>query len=170
MTTVDQERLIQSWIAAATSRTPHAASRNRDIKVEQLRHLAMLRLSGRIDELMQHFATDCEMYVGGAAQFSPLSGRARGLDEIRARLQSFPAILEVLDLEFISIIVENDDVAIRWRCQPRERRAATSDWIEGMSVAHFDDGLISYYGNFMDTAALARLLGWKRLVSADSEA
>jgi ketosteroid isomerase-like protein len=169
MTTADQERLVQTWIAAAENRAYHVPSQNRELQIERLRKIAVLRFTGRIDELMAHFAEDCEMYVGGGAQFAPLSGYSIGRDEIRTRLKSFNIVLEFLDLEFISIIVENDDIAIRWKCQARHRRPGASEWLEGMSVAHFRDGLISYYGNFLDTAALARLVDWKQLVSADDE-
>jgi ketosteroid isomerase-like protein len=170
MTTADQERLVQTWIHAAERRDHHTTSRNRELKIERLKQVAVLRFTGRIDALMEHFAEDCEMFVAGGPQFNPLSGRCHGREEVRTKLQSLHAVFDFLDLEFISIIVENDDVAIRWKCQPRRQKAGPGEWLEGMSVVHFRGELITYYGNFLDTAVLARLIDWKRLAApADTE-
>jgi ketosteroid isomerase-like protein len=160
----DQDRLIQTWVAATEG--PHPPSPERIQKLQRLRNLAMLRFSGRLDDLMSHISTDCELYVVGGSQFSPFSGRFHGHDEIRRQMERVNILLGFIALEFISIIVENDDVAIRWRCRARNQSSASGEWLEGMSVVHFRDGLITYYGNFLDTAALARLVNWNELVAA----
>ena len=49
-------------------------------------------------------------------------------------------------------------MAVRWKCQARNENVQTADWLEGMSVLQFRDGLIAYYGNFLDTALAMRFI------------
>jgi ketosteroid isomerase-like protein len=162
------ERLIQTWAAATGSPSGKAPSEARLGKLEQLRRLAFLRLSGKIDEVMAGFSDDCELYVVGGPQFSPISGRFQGRAQILRQMGLVNRLLDFVDLEFISVIIENDDVAIRWTCRARSP-SPRAESVEGMSIVHFDDGLISYYGHFLDMGALARLADWDEIVALSRE-
>lgn len=166
MRAADQDRVVQTWIAATEAPQHSSASPDRKRKIERLRDIALLRLSGRADEMIKFFSEDCEFYVVGGPQFSPFSGRFHGREQILDQMNVVNLLFEFVDIEFISVIVENDDVAIRWKCQARQRRSGPSEWLEGMSVVHFDGDLINYYGNFLDTGALVRLVDWPKIMTA----
>jgi ketosteroid isomerase-like protein len=153
-------------LAANLSETPPIArphvspSENREAKIQSMRRLVGLRLRGQLDELMQNFASDCEMYMSGSTQFSSLSGRYSGREEIRDKMESTNDLFSMVTLEVVDLLVEGDDVAIRWKCKPKRQAPEASGWLEGMTVVKFKNDLVTYYGNYVDTAALQQLFDW----------
>jgi hypothetical protein len=158
MTSADQDKLIRSWLPDRDSRETAAAKRNREHKIALMRHLAMLRFSGRIDELAKHLTDDCEMYLSGGLQSGPLSGRYVGRDKVIEKIGTLYRLFDFIEVEAVSTIIENDDLAVRWKCQARNRANGPSEWLEGMTVVHFRNDLVSYYGNFIDTVVLSKLV------------
>ena len=155
---VDHYQLSVSWDFEPRNDLDTPSAQRRNQQIARVRQLASLRFAGRIDELMQHFAPDCELYLGGGTRGMPLCGRFRGREEVAARLRAVDVMFERIKIEIVSVIVEKDDVAVRWRCQARDTVADTADWLEGMSVLNFRDGLVAYYGNFLDTAMAMRFI------------
>jgi len=141
--------------AATTPIVP--ALDNRAAKIMRMRELVGLRLRGRLEELMQNFSEDCEMYMGGGTQFSAISGRYHGRDEVRQKMEFMQKLFMQITLEVVDLLVEGDDVAIRWKCKSRNQPAEPTSWLEGMTVVKFRDNLVVYYGNYVDTAALQEL-------------
>ena len=156
--TVDQKKLAIRWAFDPKIDLDTPYGRKRAERIAQIREITDLRFSGRLDELMERFSPDCEMNLGDGTRVNPLSGRYRGRDEVSEKLRSLDAIFDRIQLEIVSIIVEKDDVAVRWKCQARNENVQTADWLEGMSVLQFRDGLIAYYGNFLDTALAMRFI------------
>ncbi len=134
---------------------------NRAAKIMRMRELVGYRLRGQLDELMQSFSVDSEMYMGGGTQFSSISGRYQGRAEIREKMESMQDLFTQITLEVVDLLVEGDDVAIRWKCKPRNQPAEPKGWLEGMTVVKFRDDLVTYYGNYVDTAALQKLFEWR---------
>ena len=134
---------------------------NRAVKIMRMRELVGYRLRGQLDALMQSFAEDSEMYMGGGTQFSSISGRYHGRAEIRQKMESMQDLFAQVMLEVVDLLVEGDDVAIRWKCKPRDDTAEPGGWLEGMTVVKFRDDLVIYYGNYVDTAALQKLFEWR---------
>jgi ketosteroid isomerase-like protein len=122
--------------------------------------LLTLRLSGRLDELMEHFTPDCELHIAGGSNLSPYAGRYHGRDAVKAKLRSLHTSIEHLEFEPLSFVIDGDDVAIRWRSRGRNRGAGPAKWLEGMTLLKFRNDLVAYYGNFLDTAMMADLTGW----------
>ena len=147
--------------AEDATRVRPAQTDNRAAKIMRMRELVSYRLRGQLDELMQNFAEDSEMYMGGGTQFSSISGRYHGRVEIRQKMEFMQDLFSQVTLEVVDLLVEGDDVAIRWKCKPRKAMTESSGWLEGMTVVKFRNDLVTYYGNYVDTAALQKLFEWR---------
>ena len=122
-----------------------------------------MRGKGQFADLAANLTDDCEMVFPGAPGQSPFNGTFHGRDACIAAMKANYTLIEFIDLKAVSIVAEGDTVVVNWTCGMRNRGTGPMIPVEGMGRLRFRHRKMCYYGNHLDTAALAALAGYPPL-------
>jgi ketosteroid isomerase-like protein len=124
-----------------------------------MREAYAARQRGDIDKIMQLFAPNARFTMAGSAESSPVAMRVEGAEPLRTALQGMIKTFVIEGHEVLSILVDGDRAAIRWRATFRS--SVTGDRLQSelCDLVEFKDGRIASFLEFCDTAAAARLMG-----------
>ena len=130
---------------------------SREETIEHTLRMMMLRGLGRFDELAKFMTEDCEMYFPGLPGQSPFTGTFRGKQECLKAMKANFTLIEFLNLRAKSVIVEGDSVVVNWICDMRNRGTGPAIPVEGMARVRLRGRMMTFYGNYLDTAAVGAL-------------
>jgi hypothetical protein len=129
----------------------------REQMIQQAVTMMRLRGEGRFAELAQLITEDAEMVFPGIPGQSPFNGTFKGKDACLAAMKANFTLIEFIDLQARSVLAEGDTVVINWACKMRNRGTGPLIPVEGMARVRFRNRQMCFYGNHLDTAALAAL-------------
>lgn len=130
---------------------------SRESMIQQTIHLMRLRGEGRFFELAEAVTDDVEMVLPGIPGQSPFNGTFKGKEACLAAVKANFTLIEFIDLEARSALADGDTVVVNWDCKVRNRGTGPVVAMEGMARVRFRNRKICFYGNHLDTAALAAL-------------
>lgn len=122
--------------------------------------LAEARVRGQFEILEKIATDDVVVKIVGNRALSPFAGVYRGKAAGRAVLENLSIEFEYRDLQMRHIMIDNDQVGMRWTGVLRNRGTSAQANFEGFIHVIFRDELVCEYAAFMDTAALAQLTDW----------
>lgn len=125
--------------------------------IQQAIHMMHLRGEGRFAELAELMTDDIEMVFPGTPGQSPFNGTFRGKEACLAAMKANFTLIEFIGLECRSVLADGNTVVVNWACKMRNRGTGPEIPVEGMARVRFRDRRIFFYGNHLDTAALAAL-------------
>ena len=129
----------------------------RERKIALCRAALALRMRGDIEQALGYFTEDARFDMVGNNAFNPYSGSISGRAGIAEKLRMIHVAFEYSGLDPYLFVVDGDHLMARFRGLVRNRGTGPSASIEGIAHITFQGDLISYFGIFLDTAAVARL-------------
>jgi len=122
--------------------------------------LAEARVQARYDVLEASATEDIVVTINGNRLFTPFAGKFHGIPAARSALERLSIEFDYRNVEMKHIMIDGDQVGMRWRGVLRNRGTSAQDEFEGFLHLSFRDGKVCEYAAFVDTAALARLADW----------
>lgn len=138
----------------------NAQANRRDKLFSLIMQLADARLRGQFEVLEAIATDDVVVKLVGNRALSPFAGNYRGKAAGRAVLESLSIEFEYRDVKLDHIMIDNDQVGMRWSGILRNRGTSAQAHFEGFIHVIFRGELICEYAAFMDTAAIAQLADW----------
>jgi ketosteroid isomerase-like protein len=119
--------------------------------------MMQMRGEGRFAELADAMTDDAEMVFPGIPGQSPFNGTFKGKEACIAAMKANYTLIEFIDLQARSVLADGDAVIVNWACKMRNRGTGPAVPAEGMARVRFRDRKMCFYGNHLDTAAVAAL-------------
>jgi len=113
------------------------------------------RMTGRVDELLRHFARDVVLHYNCTKEGLFQKGVWIGHEAFRENLRRTDVDYEPLDAEILDVLVDGEKSAVRWRSAWRHRGTGG---VYAMDMAHFltwRDGVVVELHEFLDHHALS---------------
>jgi hypothetical protein len=129
----------------------------REDMIEHTIRMMTLRGQGRFAELAEMMTEDAEMVFPGVPGQSPFNGTFRGKAACLAAMKANFTLIEFVDLTARSAMADGNTVVLNWACKMRNRGTGPLVPVEGMARVRYRHRLMCFYGNHLDTAALAAL-------------
>jgi ketosteroid isomerase-like protein len=107
--------------------------KRRDLR-RDIFEITRLRMSGRIEEMLEFFAPHVVVHYHCAKEGLFLPGVLRGVDALRENIRLTDVEYEPLDMEILDILVDGDRSAVRWRNSWRHRGRG---YARTLDMAHF---------------------------------
>ena len=148
---------MSSGIVQDISSVPAGAENKRAQRLDLIMKLMEARIQARFDVLEVIALPDVVVRIIGDSAFSPFAGTFKGRQAARAALERLSVEFEYTQVNVEYIMVDGDQVALRWRGELRNRGTSARGEFEGFLHIVFRDDLVSEYVAYVDTAALARL-------------
>jgi ketosteroid isomerase-like protein len=133
---------------------------HRDKLFARIMQLADARLKGQFDILESIATDDVVVKVVGNRALSPFAGTFRGKAAGRGVLEALSIEFEYKDVRLDHIMIDNNQVGMRWSGTLRNRGTSAQAHFEGFIHVIFRGELVCEYAAFMDTAAIAQLADW----------
>lgn len=111
----------------------------------------------RLDDLISRKMI---LHLAGSRPLFPLAGDYHGRLEVVQILQRLEVEFEVVSFRVGEIIGEGDKLSVRWSAQIANRGSGALLTTGGMAALTFSAGRLEYCAVYVDTAALASLMGW----------
>ncbi|MBM3607259.1 MAG: nuclear transport factor 2 family protein [Alphaproteobacteria bacterium] len=134
-----------------------AVDDNRPRKLAIVTQLMEARLRARFDVLEAIAIDDVTVRILGDRVFSPFAGSYHGKPSARAALERLSIEFEYLNVKTEYVMVDGDQVGLRWRGILRNRGTSAQGEFEGFVHIVFSGDRVKEYVAYIDTAALARL-------------
>ena len=125
-----------------------------------IRTLFDARMSRDVERSRPYLAPDIVYRMVGHRSYSPFSGEFRGPDAVIKGVRELNIEFEYQEMKIDRILIDGDNVAIRWHGRWRNRGTGASADFEGFAHLVFKDGKVAEYTNFVDTALAANIAGW----------
>ena len=120
---------------------------------------------GRFDRdlngLRRFLAPDVVYRMVGHRTHSPFSGAFRGPDAVINGVQTLNIEFEFAGMTIDRILIDGNDVGVRWHGRWRNRGTNAAANFEGFAHLEIIDGKVKSYTNFVDTALVADISGWE---------
>jgi hypothetical protein len=129
----------------------------REEMIQQALLLMKLRAEGRFAELGNLVTDDLQMYFPGLPGQSPFNGTFNGKAACIAAMKANFTLIEFIDIGARSVLADGDTAVINWHCKMRNRGTGPMIPVEGIARIRFRHRKMCYYGNHLDTAAVAKL-------------
>lgn len=120
----------------------------------------MARAVNDFDYLESMCTADVVFRVVGDRAFSPFVGTYIGREAARKVLENISVEFVYHDLTMTHIMVDGDQVGLRWTGNMRNRGTGASAEFEGFIHLVFEGDLVREYAAFVDTARMASLMDW----------
>lgn len=126
-----------------------------------LEELYAARVRGDLEALRKLFAPTASFQVAGAEQASPLATLVKGEPAIMDLLQGMISTFELSDFTILEMLIDGDRAAVRWQATVHH---TGTDQVFTTELADFitaEDGKVTAFIEFLDTALAARVLAAK---------
>ena len=124
-----------------------------------LRDAYAARCRGDMDAICCIFADNMHYEMSGARDASPVAARVDDAPGFRQMLSQQIKIFEMSDPEILSMVIEGDKAAVRWRAKVRSTVTGQTVTTELFDFIEFKDGKIASFIELCDTAMAARMMG-----------
>ena len=116
------------------------------------------RKRGDVDSIMTMFTDNAHFQLAGAYVASPVAVETMSSGDLKAALSALVATFEWLEQDIQSILVDGDKAAVHWRGKIRSRVTGEVVDTELVDLFELENGRISSFVEFCDTALAARLM------------
>jgi ketosteroid isomerase-like protein len=125
-----------------------------------LRDAYAARQRGDLDALGRIFAPNARFQMAGLAgsNASPIATRAAGAEQYRPLLAGMIKAFEVLDHKIVSMLIDGSKAAVQWHARIRSTVTGETVDTDLFDLIEMDDGRISSFLEFCDTALAARMM------------
>ncbi len=127
-----------------------------------IRNAYAARISKDLDNVMKFFAPDASFQFAGSAAASPAAVRAQGATNLRATFSALIAAFDILELTLLTSVIEGNNAAMHWRAQVRYNPTGELHDTELFDLWTIDDGRVTGFVQFADTALVAKLMAQKQ--------
>jgi ketosteroid isomerase-like protein len=124
-----------------------------------LRDAYAARCRGDIDTICKAFCDDVHYEMAGSTEASPVAARVKGGANFRQMLGQQIKLFEMSDPEILSMVIEGDKAAVRWRAKVRSTVTGQAVTTELFDFIEFKDGRIASFVELCDTAMAAKMMG-----------
>ena len=130
---------------------------SRDEIERTLRNIYAARQRGDLDAISNIFAPHARFHMAGS-NASPVAVRVEGAEQYRPLLAGMIKTFEVLDHRIVTVLIDGSRAAVQW--QAKMRSTVTGETVETdlFDLIEIDNGRISSFYEFCDTALAARLM------------
>ncbi len=111
--------------------------------------------------LKRYLSPDMVYRMVGHRIYSPFSGEFKGPDAVVAGVQNMNIEFEFSNMSIDRMLIDGNDVGVRWHGRWRNRGTNASATFEGFAHLEIENGLVKSYTNFVDTALVANISGWE---------
>jgi ketosteroid isomerase-like protein len=132
---------------------------DRDTIERTLRDAYAARCSGDIEAICSIFNDDVHYEMAGSQEASPIAARVKGSPGFREMLGQQIKIFEMTDPEILSMVIDGEQAAVRWRAKVRSTVTGHTVTTELFDFIEFKDGRISSFVELCDTALAQRMMG-----------
>jgi ketosteroid isomerase-like protein len=122
-----------------------------------LRDAYAARQRGDLDALGRIFAPNARFQMAGS-NASPIATRAAGAEQYRPLLAGMIKAFEVLDHKIVSMLIDGSKAAVQWHARIRSTVTGETVDTDLFDLIEMDDGRISLFLEFCDTALAARMM------------
>jgi ketosteroid isomerase-like protein len=122
-----------------------------------LRDAYAARQRGDLDALGRIFAPNAKFQMAGSTA-SPIATRAEGAEQYRPLLAGMIKAFEVLDHKIVSMLIDGSKAAVQWHARIRSTVTGETVDTDLFDLIEMDDGRISSFLEFCDTALAARMM------------
>jgi ketosteroid isomerase-like protein len=117
------------------------------------------RCRGDVDAICDMFCQDAHYEMSGSRDASPVAAHVKGSPGFQQMLDQQIKIFEMSDPEILSMVIDGDKAAVRWRAKVRSTVTGHTVTTELFDFIEFKDGKIASFIEMCDTAMAARLMG-----------
>jgi ketosteroid isomerase-like protein len=118
-----------------------------------------LREEGDFAQLAAFLTEDCELMVPGHPGMNPFISSARGRDSCLTALRANFTWIELVGLVPLHFVCDGDWLVVTWTSGMRNRGTGPTIEVKGLCRLRFRGTRVSFYANYLDTAAVAALAG-----------
>jgi ketosteroid isomerase-like protein len=122
-----------------------------------LRETYAARKRGDLDALGRIFAPHARFQMAGS-NASPVAAKVVGAQEYRPLLAGMIKTFELLDYTIISMLIDGNAAAVQWHAKMRSSITGQTVETDLFDLIEMDDGQITSFLEFCDTALAARLM------------
>jgi ketosteroid isomerase-like protein len=127
-------------------------------EVEQLvRKLYAVRVAGDVDEILRLMAPDVDFALAGDPKASPVAGRLRGSESLRAQLAMLVQGFTFNSYDIVTLVVEGPNAAVRAKANITSMITGANVDMDLADFITFKDGRAVSFVQFCDTALAAKL-------------
>jgi ketosteroid isomerase-like protein len=127
-------------------------------EVEQLvRKLYAARVAGNVEEIVRLMAPDVDFALAGDPAASPVVGRLRGSDRLRAQLMKLVEGFKFNSYDIVTLVVEGSNAAVRAKANITSMITGATVDMELADFIEARDGRAVSFVQFCDTALAAKL-------------
>jgi ketosteroid isomerase-like protein len=112
--------------------------------------ITRLRMSGRISEMMEFFASDVVIHYHCAKEGLFLAGVLQGVEAFRENIRLTDAEYEPLESEVLDLLVEGERSAVRWRNSWRNRGTGYRRTLDMAHFLHWRNGRVVEMFEYLD--------------------
>jgi ketosteroid isomerase-like protein len=112
--------------------------------------ITRLRMSGRINEMLEFFAPHVVVHYHCAKEGLFLPGVLRGVDALRENIRLTDVEYEPMDMEILDVLVDGDRSAVRWRNSWRHRGTGYTRTLDMAHFLHWKNGRVVEMFEFLD--------------------
>ncbi|MDB5590119.1 nuclear transport factor 2 family protein [Enterovirga sp.] len=126
-----------------------------------IRSAYQARVTGDLDAMMGHFCDTAQFSLAGSPEASPVPTSATGSVAVREVLRRLTQNIEFLETTLLDLLIdpETGRVAVHSRVRVRGRQSGQEAQTEVLDLVQVENGRITSFRQFADTALAARLLG-----------
>jgi hypothetical protein len=129
----------------------------RAARIALVERIMVARVIGDFDYLESVSTSDIVVKLIGDTALLPYCGERRGRKEARQALEQTHIEFSFHDMKIDHIMIDGDQVGLRWTGVLRNRGTGASGKFEGFTHLIFRDNLICEYFTLVDTASMSRL-------------
>ncbi len=123
-----------------------------------LREAYAARCRGDIEAICTLFCDSVHYEMSGSSEASPIAARVEGGPGFRQMLGQQIKTFEMRDPEILSMVIEGDKAAVRWRAKVRSTVTGQSVTTELFDFIELKDGRIVSFIELCDTAMAAKMM------------
>jgi ketosteroid isomerase-like protein len=116
------------------------------------------RTAKDLDSVMRFFAPDATFQFAGSPAASPAAVRVQGAASLRATFGALIAAFDILELTLLASVIEGNRAATHWRVKIKHNPTGEVHDTELFDLWTVEDGRISSFVQFADTALVANLM------------
>jgi ketosteroid isomerase-like protein len=116
------------------------------------------RIAKDLDAVMRFFTPNATFQFAGSPAASPAAVRVQGAADLRATFGALISAFDILDLTLLASVIEGNRAATHWRIKVKYNPTGEVHDTELFDLWAIEDGRISSFVQFSDTALVARLM------------
>jgi ketosteroid isomerase-like protein len=149
---------------ARLGRSGYTAAMNRSEFEQWLQDFYKARLSNDVERCMQFFAAHSKFRLAGSANASPIARASDSLSAIRDQVTELVRVWTWKDMEIYNRVIDGDTAAVRYKLTTVFNPSGELITTEIVDVVKVSEHKVVEFYQFVDTAAIERLVTQARAV------